>query len=56
MTWEDPDEPIILTVYGPDSEVSVSLSPTRALKLAKDLMERAVSSIKTDQWGKPWPG
>ena len=32
------------------------LSPTRALKLAKDLIEPAVRAIKTEQWGDSWPG
>jgi len=48
--------PIVLTLYGPDGEADLALSPVRALELAKQLMERAVSSIKTGQWGKPWPG
>ena len=48
--------PIVLTIYGPDGETGLALSPVRALELGKQLMERAVSSIKTGQWGKPWPG
>ena len=57
VTWAGQGEPIMLAVYGPGGAVvSVPLSPPRALELAKDLMERAVSSIKTKQWGKPWPG
>ncbi len=48
--------PIVLTIYSGCDEVDVALSPVRALELAKQLMERAVSSIKTGQWGKPWPG
>ena len=56
VSWKGPGQPIMLTVYGSDGEVAVPLLPKRALTLAKDLMERAVSSIKTKQWGKPWPG
>ena len=57
VAWAGQGQPIMLTVYDPDSAVvSVSLSPVRALELAKQLMERAVASIKTKQWGKPWPG
>ena len=56
VTWEGPGEQIMLTLYGPDGEANLALSPVRALGLAKKLMERAVSSIKTGQWGKPWPG
>ena len=59
VTWAGADQPIKLTVYGPGSKEVVTvvrLSPVRALELAKDLMERAVSSIKTKQWGKTWPG
>ena len=57
VTWEGRGQPIMLTVYDPDGAVvSVPLSPVRALELAKELSERAVSSIKTKQWGKPWPG
>ncbi len=43
---------IVLTIYSGDGETDLALSPVRALELAKDLMERAVSSIKTKQWGK----
>ena len=57
MGHVDSGQPITLTVHGPDGEVlAMPMEPTRALELAKDLMERAVASIKTDQWGKPWPG
>ena len=57
VTWVGQGEPIKLTVYGPDGAVvSVPLSPTRALEMAKDLMERAVMAIKTAQWGDSWPG
>ena len=50
------NRPIVLTIYSGAGEVDMALSPVRALELAKDLMERAVSSIKTGQWGKTWPG
>ena len=57
VTWAGAGELIMLTVYGPDGAVaSMPLSPVRALELAKQLMDTAVSSIKTGQWGKPWPG
>ncbi len=51
-----PGTPIVLTVYGPAGEVTVPLLPKRALELAQELIEPAVSSIKIGQWGKPWPG
>ncbi len=41
----------MLTVRGPDGEVAVALSPVRALELAVDLIQPAVVSIKTAQWG-----
>ncbi len=57
VSWAGVGQPIKLTVYDPDgAAVSMSLSPVRALELAKQLMDTAVSSIKTGQWGKPWPG
>ena len=56
VTWEGPGEPITLTVYGPDGEVAVDLTPVRALELAKNLTEPAVVAIKTSQWGEGWPG
>lgn len=47
----------MLTIYGPDGQAAtVRLSPTRALELAKELIEPAVTAIKTQQWGKDWPG
>ena len=53
----DSGQPILLAVYGPDGEVvSVSLSPVRALELAKELIEPAVRAIKVEQWGPGWPG
>ncbi len=57
VSWAGADEPIKLVIYDARGEVvAVVLTPTRALELAKQLMEPAVSSIKTGQWGKPWPG
>ena len=57
VTWAGAGQPIMLTLYGPAGEViSMSLSPVRALELAKQLMEPGVLSIKIGQWGKPWPG
>ena len=38
------------------SVLAVRLSPTRALELAKNLMERAVLTIKVNSWGPGWPG
>ncbi len=40
-----------LTVYGPNGETRVPLSPTRALTLAQELLTRGVQAIKADQWG-----
>ena len=37
-------------------EVAIPLSPTRALELAKELIEPAVRSIKNSQWGSGWTG
>ncbi len=31
VTWAGPGEPIMLTLYGPDGEVAVSLKPTRGV-------------------------
>ncbi len=56
VSWGGPGEPIMLALYGPTGEMAIPLSPTRALELAKELIEPAVSSIKIGQWGKPWPG
>ena len=56
VSWEGPGEPITLTIHGPDGEVAVRLTPVRALELAKDLTEPAVTAIKTSQWGPGWPG
>ncbi len=56
VTWGGPGQPITLTVYGPDGAVAVPMVPTRALELAKELIEPAVQSIKTDRWGPGWPG
>ena len=56
VTWEGAGQPIMLTIHSPDGEVAVPLTPVRALELAKDLIEPAVRSIKTNQWGPGWPG
>ena len=57
VTWAGQGEPIVLAVYGPDGEVAaVPLSPTRALELAKELIEPSEVVIKTAQWGPRWPG
>ncbi len=54
VTWEGPDEPIVLTVYGPDGEaVSLPLEPKRALTLAQELLTSGVSAIKADP-AAPW--
>jgi hypothetical protein len=36
--------------------VAVPLTPVRALELAQELIQPAVVSIKTNQWGPGWPG
>ncbi len=51
-----PTEPIVLKVHGPAGEVGVSLTPTRALALAVALTQRAVATIKVNQFGPGWPG
>ncbi len=56
VRWEGPGQPIVQQVYGPAGAVEVPLLPKRALTLAQELIEPAVSSIKIGQWGKPWPG
>jgi len=56
VSWAGPGKPIVLKVYGPEGEVAVPLLPKRALTLAKDLTEPAVTAIKTSQWGPGWPG
>ena len=49
VTREGPGEPIMLTLYGPDSEVAaVPLLPKRALTLAQDLLTSGVAVIKAD--------
>ncbi len=55
VTWEEPGEPIMLTLYGPDGEVAVPLLPKRALTLAQELLTRGVQAIKADQWDTPPP-
>ena len=57
VSWAGAGQPIVLTLFDPDGEVAaVPLTPVRALELAKELSEPAVSSIKTNQWGAGWPG
>ncbi len=56
VTWEGPGAPIVLTVYDPDGNVAVPLTPVRALALAVELTQRAVLTIKVNQWGPGWPG
>ncbi len=55
VTWEGPGTPIVLALYGPDGEVAVPLTPTRALTLAQELLTRGVQAIKADQWDTPPP-
>ena len=52
VSWKGPSQPIVLTVYGPAGAVEVPLTPTRALALAVELTQRAVLTIKVNQWGK----
>ena len=50
-TRQDPGEPIVLTLYGPDGgAVAVPLLPKRALTLAQELLTRGVQAIKADSW------
>jgi hypothetical protein len=56
VSWQGPGQPIVLTVYGPDGEVAVALTPVRALALAVELTQRAVVTIKVNRWGPGWPG
>ena len=57
VSWEGEGRPIMLTLYGPDGAVAVmKLSPTRALELAQELIEPAVTAIKIGQRGEGWPG
>ena len=51
VSWEGPDEPIVLIVHGADGKLAVPLTPKRALGLAQELLTRGVQAIKTD-----WPG
>ena len=46
-----PDQPILLTLYGPDGEVVVAMVPKRALELAQELLTRGVQAIQAG-----WPG
>ena len=57
VSWTGKDQPITLTIYDQDGKVAeMKLSPTRALRLAKELIEPAVRAIKVEQWGPGWPG
>ncbi len=57
VVWEGPGAPIVLKVNDPDGrDVAVPLTPTRALALAIKLTQRAVMTIKLNQWGPGWPG
>ncbi len=56
VCWAGASEPIMLQVYTADGQVAVRLTPTRALELAQQLIEPAVTAIKTNQWGPGWPG
>ncbi len=52
VSQEGPGQPIMLTIYGPAGKVVVvAISPTRALTLAKELIEPTVAEIKFQQWG-----
>ena len=52
VTWAGRGEPVMLKLYNSDGEVAaVPLLPKRALTLAKELIEKGVSSIKED-WSK----
>ena len=56
VSWAGAGQPIMLRVHGETGEVAVPLLPKRALELAKDLSEPAVTAIKVAQWGENWPG
>ena len=55
VSWNGPGQPIMIALRGPGGEVSMPLSPTRALEMAKQLIEPAVQAIKSSQWGEDWP-
>ena len=55
VSWEAPGQPIVLKVNGPDGEVSLPFTPKRAFSLAVELTQRAVLTIKVNQWGEDWP-
>ena len=57
VAWAGPGQPVTLMIYDADGAVAeMKLSPTRALGLAKELIEPAVTAIKLSQWGEGWPG
>ena len=45
VSWGGLGEPIMLECYGPDGEVALPLTPTRALALAQELIEPAVTAL-----------
>ena len=51
VSWAGQGQPIMLTVYGPDNEAMMRLSPERALTLAQELLTRGVQAIKADTGG-----
>ena len=51
VSWAGQGQPIVLALYGPEGEMLMPLSPTRAFELAQELIEPAVLSIKVKQWG-----
>ncbi len=54
VSWNGPDESIMLALYGPDGEaVAVPLLPKRALTLAQELLTCGVQAIKADP-AAPW--
>ena len=56
VSWEGPGEPIVLIVYGPSGEVAVPVLQKRALELAKELSEPAVTAIRTKPVGQGLAG
>ena len=54
VSWNGPDEPIMLALYGPAGEaVALPLEPKRALTLAQELLTKGVAAIKADPEA-PW--
>ena len=50
VTWDGPGAPIVLTLYGSESQLAIPLLPKRALTLAQELLTRGVQAIKADSW------